>query len=104
MKSKRETFIASALAVALVGGRFAVGHESLRLTAWADGRANNAAAVSPSQPGSLPSFADLAARVSPAMVNIKATSMAKADFPDQLFGENFPFPGFRMPCPSNPNS
>ncbi len=70
MKSKRETFIASALAVALVGGGFAVGHESQRLTAWADARANNAAAASPSQPGSLPSFADLAAHVSPAVVNI----------------------------------
>jgi serine protease Do len=101
MKSKRETFIASALAAALVGGGFAVGHESQRLTAWADGRANNAAA-SPSESGSLPSFADLAARVSPAVVNIKATSIAKADFPDQLFGENFSVPGSRMPMPQRP--
>ena len=37
MISKRETFIASALAVALVGGGFAVGHESQKLTARADG-------------------------------------------------------------------
>jgi len=102
MISKRETFIASALAVALVGGGFAVGHESQKLTARADGHANNAAAASPSQPGALPSFADLAARVAPAVVNIKVTSIAKADFPDQLFGENFPFPGFRMPMPQQP--
>ena len=102
MISKRETFIASALAVALVGGGFAVGHESQKLTARADGHANNAAAESPSQPGALPSFADLAARVAPAVVNIKVTSIAKADFPDQLFGENFPFPGFRMPMPQQP--
>ena len=102
MKSKRETFIASALAVALVGGGFAVGHESQKLTASADGQANNAAAASPSQPGALPSFADLAARVAPAVVNIKVTSIAKADFPDQVFGENFPFPGFRMPMPQQP--
>jgi serine protease Do len=101
MISKRETFIASALAVALVGGGFAVGHESQKLTAWADGHANNAAA-SPSQPGSLPSFADLAARVAPAVVNIKVTSIAKADFPDQLFDEKFPFPDFRMPMPQRP--
>ena len=38
MKSKRETFVASALAVALVGGGFAVGHESQRLTARRMGR------------------------------------------------------------------
>jgi serine protease Do len=101
MKSKRDTFIATALAAALVGGGFAVGHESQRLTAWADQHANNAAA-SPSQPGSLPSFADLAARVAPAVVNIKVTSDAKADFPDQLFGENFPFPGFGIPIPQQP--
>ena len=103
MISKRETFIASALAVALVGGGFAVGHESQKLTArGADGHANNAASASPSQPGALPSCADLAARVAPAVVNIKVTSIAKADFPDQLFGENFPFPGFRMPMPQQP--
>jgi serine protease Do len=101
MISKRETFIASALAVALVGGGFAVGHESQKLTAWADGQANNAAA-SPSQPGALPSFADLAARVAPAVVNIKVTSIAKADFPDQLFDEKFPFPDFRIPMPQRP--
>jgi len=39
MISKKETFIVSALAVALVGGGFAVGHESQRLTARADGQA-----------------------------------------------------------------
>jgi trypsin-like peptidase len=36
------------------------------------------------------------------MVNIKVTSIAKMDFPDQLFGEEFPFPGFRMPSPQQP--
>ena len=36
------------------------------------------------------------------MVNIKVTSVAKTDFPDQLFGENFPFPGFRTPTPRQP--
>jgi serine protease Do len=50
----------------------------------------------------LPSFADLAARVSPAVVNIRVTSTAKTDFPDQLFGENFPFPGFRGRIPQQP--
>ena len=36
------------------------------------------------------------------MVNIKVTSIAKTDFPDQLFGEDFPFPGFHMPSPQQP--
>ena len=35
----------------------------------------------------MPSFADLAARSSPAVVNIKVTSVAKTDFPDQLWRE-----------------
>jgi serine protease Do len=50
----------------------------------------------------LPSFAELAARVAPAVVNIKVTSTARADFPDQLFGEDSPFPGFRNPFPRQP--
>ena len=98
MKSKREVLTATALAVALVGGGFAIGRESHRT----DARANDVPAVAPSREGSLPSFADLAARVAPAVVNIKVTSVAKADFPDQLFGEDFPFPGFRAPIPQQP--
>ena len=102
MKSKRGTFVAAALAVALVGGGFAVGRETQNSAAPADAHANDSPARSRSQNGALPSFADLAAQASPAVVNIKATSIAKTDFPDQLFGENFPFPGFRMPIPRQP--
>jgi serine protease Do len=99
MKSKKEIFIATALATALVGGGFAIGREAQS----PDGHANDALAASRPQNGSLPSFADLAARVAPAVVNIKVTSVAKTDFPDQLFGgENSPFPGFRMPIPDQP--
>ncbi len=99
MKSKREMFIATALAAALVGGGFAIGRE-----AQTPGRhTNDALAATQPQSGSLPSFADLAARVAPAVVNIKVTSVARTDFPDQLFGgENSPFPGFRMPIPEQP--
>jgi serine protease Do len=31
------------------------------------------------------------------------SSVAKTDFPDQLFGENLPFPGFRVPIPQQPD-
>jgi serine protease Do len=103
MKSKREVFMATALALALAGGGFAVGHQSSKRTAWAAAANVNAGtAAASSQLSSLPSFADLAARVAPAVVNIKVTSIAKADFPDQLFGENFPIPGFRLPIPHQP--
>ena len=103
MKSKKATFLATVLAVALVGGGFAVGRETQRLALPADAHANDSPVVSRSQSGSLPSFADLAARVSPAVVNIKAISTVKTEFPDQLFGEDFPFPGFRMPIPQQPH-
>jgi serine protease Do len=96
MKSKRASFVATALAVALVGSGFAVGRETR-----ANAPANDSSAVSRPN-GALPSFAELAARVAPTVVNIKATSMAKTDFPDRLFGENFPFPGFRDPIPHQP--
>jgi S1-C subfamily serine protease len=98
MKSKREIFVATALAVALVGGGFAIGRDAQRPGA----HANDTVAVPRPENGSLPSFADLATRVAPAVVNIKVTSVAKTDFPDQLFGENFPFPGFRTPTPRQP--
>lgn len=91
MKSKRASFIATALAVALAGGGFAIGRET-----------SEAPVVSRAQNGPLPSFAELAAQVSPAVVNIRATSVARTDIPDQFFGENFPFPRFRSPLPQQP--
>ena len=97
MKSKRDIFVATALSVALVGGGFAIGREAQKR----DAQANDALVASRTPNGSLPSFADLASRVAPAVVNIKATSITKTDFPDQLFGENFPFPGFRRKCPGD---
>ena len=91
MKSKRASFIATALAVAIAGGGLAIGRET-----------SEAPVVSRGQNGPLPSFAELAAQVSPAVVNIKATSVARTDIPDQFFGENFPFPRFRSPLPQQP--
>jgi serine protease Do len=101
MKSKRTTLTAVALAAALAGGGLTAGREIREWAAPTDAHANDSSAASRSNEA-LPSFAELAARVAPAVVNIKSTSMARADFPDQLFGENFPFPGFRNPTPRQP--
>src|SRR5262245_42715512 len=98
MKSKRDVFVATALAAALVGGGYAIGRDAQRR----DAGANDKPIASRSQNTALPSFADLAAHVAPAVVNIKVTSVAKTDFPDQLFGEIFPFSGFRLPIPQQP--
>ena len=102
MKSKRATFTTAVLAVALIGGGFAVGRGTQRSVAAEGAHENNSPAISGIRNAALPSFADLAARVSPAVVNIKVSSIAKTDFPDQL-GENFPFPGFRVPIPEQPH-
>jgi serine protease Do len=102
MISKKVSFVTPALAVALVGSGFAMGQSTPKTAAGADARASSAVAASASQSAALPSFADLATRIAPAVVNIKVTSIAKTDFPDQLFGENFPLPGFRTPIPRQP--
>jgi serine protease Do len=102
MKSKKAIIAATALATALVGGGFAVGRESQKTRVPADLQGNDSPALAGTEYGSLPSFADLAARVSPTVVNIKVTSIEKATFPDQLFGEDFPFPGFGFQIPQQP--
>lgn len=99
MKSKRVSVIAAALAVALFGGGFAAGRESRTVAAPVNSTANPPLAASHA---SLPAFADLAERVSPAVVHIKATTAAKTGSSDSRFGENFPFPGFRNPVPQQP--
>ncbi|HEU4342722.1 MAG TPA: DegQ family serine endoprotease [Candidatus Binatia bacterium] len=100
MKSKRVNFAATVLAVALIGGGFAIGRETQNSMAAA--QRNDSVALARSQNGALPSFADLAAQVAPAVVNIKATSIAKTDLPGQFFGEKGPFPRFRAPIPRQP--
>jgi serine protease Do len=104
MKSKKIKVIvvATALATGLVGGGFAIGRASQKTAVPAGLQGNDPPAVSSSQNVSLPSFADLAARVSPAVVHVKVTSVEKAAFPDQLFGKDFPFPGFQIPIPEQP--
>jgi len=102
MKSLKTVIVATALATGLVGGGFAIGRANQTLAAPADVHENGSPALSGAQRMSLPSFADLAARVSPTVVNIKVTSVEKAAFPDQSFGEDFPFPGFGFPVPQPP--
>jgi serine protease Do len=99
MKSKRTSVVATALAVALVGGGFAIARETQNPVAPAAARANETGGPSRA---SLPAFADLAERVSPAVVNIKVTAVEKTDLPDGFFGEDFPFPGSRKSIPQQP--
>jgi serine protease Do len=98
MTFKKSSVAATALAVALVGGGFAVGRETQKQATPQEAQANVASATSRA---ALPAFADLAERVSPAVVNIRVTSVARTNSPEQFFGENFPFPGFgnRLPQP-----
>ena len=99
MKSKKTIVVTTALAFALAGGGFAVGQAMQKAPVP---KTENGPSVSRSENDSFPSFADLAARVSPAVVNVKVTSVEKAAFPDQLFGKDFPFPGFEVPIPQQP--
>lgn len=99
MKSKRAILLATALAVVMAGGGFAAGREAQAPVSPTTESAQNSTAMARSKKSSLPSFADLAARVSPTVVNIKVLSVEKTAFPDQLFGKDFPFPGFQSPIP-----
>jgi serine protease Do len=99
MRSKKTSVAATALAVALVGGGFAMARENQNRPASVEALADETRA---SSRASLPAFADLAERVSPAVVNIKVTAVARTDGPDGSFGENFPFPGFGSPVPQQP--
>ncbi len=103
MKSKKLTFLATVLSVALVGGGFAAGRGMHRAAAAAPTAASGVSAPAHLQNVALPSFADLAARVSPAVVNVKVTSTVKTELPDQFFGEDFPFHGFGLPVPEQPH-
>jgi serine protease Do len=95
----KKNFVSTALAAALVGGGFAMARDSHNSIVPVQARATESGAASRA---SLPAFADLAERVSPAVVNIKVTAVARTGVPDESFGENFPFPGFRSPVPEQP--
>jgi serine protease Do len=95
----KKNFVSTALAAALVGGGFAMARDSHNSIVPVQARATESG---PASRASLPAFADLAERVSPAVVNIKVTAVARTGVPDESFGENFPFPGFRSPVPEQP--
>ena len=101
MKSTKVIVGVIALSAALVVGGFAVGRETRKSGTRENPSMSNASA---SQPRNLaiPSFADLAAQVSPAVVNVKVTSVEKSASSDQFFGKDFPFPGFQIPMPQQP--
>jgi serine protease Do len=101
MKSTKVIVVAIALALALAAGGFAVGRETQKSGTQENLNLYNASA-SQSRNVAIPSFADLAAQVSPAVVNVKVTSVEKSAFSDQLFGKDFPFPGFQIPIPEQP--
>ena len=95
----KRNFIVASLAVALVGGGFAIARESQNTTLPVQARTDDPSSAARA---SLPAFADLAERVSPAVVNIKVTAVARTNLPDESYGENFPFPGYRSPVPQQP--
>ena len=74
MKSTKVIVVAIGLALALAAGGFAVGRETQKSVTQENASLNNASA-SQSQNVAIPSFADLAAQVSPAVVNVKVTSV-----------------------------
>ena len=96
----KRNFIVASLAVALVGGGFAIARESQNTTLPVQARTDDPSSASRA---SLPAFADLAERVSPAVVNIKVTAVARTNLPDESYGENFPVPRLSQSCsPTTP--
>jgi len=102
MKSLKTVIVVGALACGIAGGGFAIGRASQGSAVPAGAQEKASPAISGAQRASLPSFADLAAHVSPAVVNIKVTSVEKTVHPGLPFGEEFPFPWFGPQMPQSP--
>jgi serine protease Do len=107
--STKKKFLAGSVAGALALGGFAAGRFTQVGRVQAEPANNGAAAVATPSGRALPSFASLAAEVSPAVVYIKVVAVEKATqpgpgfgFPPGPFGEEGPFPGFRFPFPQPP--
>lgn len=99
MKKRTEVMVAGALVAGLGAGGFALGRLTQMPLAGANTMGN---AATPTVNGSLPSFADLAAKFSPTVVNIKVTKIEPVADDGSPFGEGFPFPGFGAPAPRGP--
>lgn len=98
MNTTKKVLATSALALSLASGAFIASRLTHTPQAMANMATNGPAAVN----RSLPSFADLAAKYSPTVVNVKVTSLKQTVFQQQPFAEEFPFPGFRFPSPQAP--
>src|SRR5512141_1557853 len=99
MKKRTEVMVAGVLVAGLGAGGFAIGRLTQMPLASANTMGN---AATPTVNGSLPSFADLAAKFSPTVVNIKVTKIEPVADDGSPFGEGFPFPGFGAPAPRGP--
>jgi serine protease Do len=101
--------VVSTMAGVLVLGGYAAGRIMQPERAHAESTAPAAAVPAPppvtAGGRALPSFATLAAQVSPAVVSIRVVSVVKAaqqGVPPDFFGEDSPFHGFHMPFPAPP--
>ena len=99
MRKRTEVMVVGALVAGLGAGGFAAGRLTQMPVAGASTTGN---AATPVVSGSVPSFADLAAKFSPTVVNIKVTKIEPAADQGYPFGEGFPFPGFGGPMPRGP--
>ncbi len=86
----RKGVIVIAVAALLVGSGLGIGLAGGRVHAAAAGATSMAPAVAPPA-GAPSSFADLAAKLSPSVVNIKVTKVEKLEGPGSPFGPNSPF-------------
>jgi serine protease Do len=107
MNTKKKV-LAGAVAGSLALGGFTAGRLILADQVRADAVDSPTPVTTPSG-RALPSFASLAAQVSPTVVYIKAVSIEKTaqlnprfGFPPDPFGEDMPLPGFRFPFPQPP--
>jgi serine protease Do len=87
-----------ALAVALASALSLAGFTAGRATRAEPTSAPPAPAATQPNGALLPSFAPLVKNAAPAVVHVKVTSVVNAEAASP-FGDDFPFPGFRLPGP-----
>src|SRR5215813_592630 len=107
--NRKKKALASTVAGSLALGGFALGRFTQVERVQANPVGSRPAAVTTPSGRALPSFASLAAEVSPTVVYIKVVAVEKTTqsgpgfgFPPNPFGEDAPFPGFRSPFPTPP--
>src|SRR6266404_2620687 len=88
----------AALAVVLASALSLAGFTAGRATRAEPTASTPAPAAAQTTGALLPSFAPLVKNAAPAVVHVKVTSVVKAAAASP-FGDDFPFPGFRLPGP-----